>query len=328
MEDRIYKYFHGGLKREERLELLREAETDKELRKELIRQHNMLALFELAQQKGDAETALAEYKRFLRVRKYNNMRRLRSAVLRYAAVAAAAAALTWFVADFYPERVLNLVRVSADDMQELNVPAGQRISFMLQDGTMVWLNAQSTIRYPLAFDRRERRINIDGEAYIEVAPDENRPLTVFLKGVEVKALGTTFNVRAYEDESDAVVSLLQGKVSVRSLNNESEIILRPNQQATVSGDGIRVTAITHPDYFLWKDGIYSFTNEPFESIAEKLELYYDVDITFNDDIIRKWKYTVKFRQRESINEIMRLMQRIHKFGFIKDEENNLFTITK
>ena len=91
---------------------------------------------------------------------------------------------------------------------------------------------------------------------------------------------------------------------------------------------MKISTFPHADYFLWRDGIYSFINEPLIDILKKLELYYDVKIIVKDQSIYNWEYTGKFRQRDGIDEILRMIQRIHKFKISKDEESNIFTLSR
>jgi len=319
MEDKIYSYFHGAMTRDERLALLREAEMDGELRSEFIRQYNLLALIDLAPQEGDAEAAAKDFSRLMRVHKYIRLRKIALTGLRYAAAVAAAVIITLFA-----------TRKQQDvKMLELYAPAGQRLCFTLEDGTALWLNSKTRLLYPSSFSLTERRISIEGEAYIEVAKDPLRPLIVALKGAEVKAVGTVFNVNAYPENSEAIVSLIEGDVQVSRLQADERretLALTPDKQAHISANGFSITDITEPDNFLWRDGVYSFENRTFEAIARKLEIYYDITIVIEDETVRKWIYTVKFRQRDSIDDIMRLMQRIHPFRMHKDNEKNRITI--
>jgi ferric-dicitrate binding protein FerR (iron transport regulator) len=214
--------------------------------------------------------------------------------------------------------------------QVLYVPSGQRLSFTMQDGTVVWLNAQSSMTYPAVFSNDERRISIEGEVYIEVAKDVHRPFIVAVRGIDVKALGTTLNICNYKGDNEARVSLLEGSIKIFNPDNEQGgILLKPGEEAIMTTDGkTEVTAIRNRDYFLWKDGIYCFESQPFTNIMRRLELYYDIKIEIKDPDMREWKYTGKFRQRDGIDEILCLMSKIHKFNIRKDEENNTFYITR
>jgi ferric-dicitrate binding protein FerR (iron transport regulator) len=211
----------------------------------------------------------------------------------------------------------------------LFVPAGQRVSLTLSDGTVVWLNAQSRLIYPAVFMGEERRVRLEGEAYFEVAHNRDKPFIVATGKIDIKVLGTSFNVQNYERDNFSRVSLLEGSLQVYDpLAGSGGIILQPNEEVTIRDGQMNVEQMPDTDYFLWKDGIYSFNSEELGSILKKLELYYDVEIVVKNPSMLKWRYTVKFRHRDGIDEILRLLQRIHPFRMQKEEENNRIILDK
>ena len=211
---------------------------------------------------------------------------------------------------------------------KLHVPAGQRIKLTLQDGTTVWLNSHTTLTYPAIFDKKERRVAIDGEAFFIVAQDKHKPFIVSSQGIETKVLGTQFNICSYRKNNDVRTSLIEGSLQIYFTGKENEsIILSPNEQISIKNGTIKVDTISHHDNFLWKEGIYSFKDELLVDILNKLQLYYDVRIIIRNPSINQEKYTGKFRQRDSIDDILRMLQKIHKFKIQKDEENNIITLS-
>jgi ferric-dicitrate binding protein FerR (iron transport regulator) len=209
----------------------------------------------------------------------------------------------------------------------LFVPAGQRVNLTLADGTVVWLNARSRLTYPAAFVGKERRVSIEGEAYFEVAKDRDRPFIVSSGGIEMKVLGTAFNVSGYSGENVVRVSLLEGSLYVYDKNAPGKnVTLRPREDVTFHGDSMILGNIRGNDCFLWKDGIYGFEEESLCNIFKKLELYYDIHIEVKDPALLEWKYTVKFRQRDGIDEILRLLCKIHPFNIMRDDGNNRIMI--
>ena len=184
---------------------------------------------------------------------------------------------------------------------KLHVPAGQRIKLTLQDGTTVWLNSHTTLTYPAIFDKKERRVAIDGEAFFIVAQDKHKPFIVSSQGIETKVLGTQFNICSYRKNNDVRTSLIEGSLQIYFTGKENEsIILSPNEQISINNGTIKLDKIYHHDYFLWKEGIYSFKDELLVDILNKLQLYYDVRIIIRNPSINQEKYTGKFRQRDSI----------------------------
>jgi len=210
----------------------------------------------------------------------------------------------------------------------LVVPAGQRAQLTLHDGTSVWLNAHSTLTYPARFSGRSRRVTVSGEAYFKVAENLKNPFIVSTQNIEMKVLGTQFNVYSYPGTGCIRTDLVEGSLMVYSKESpQASVILKPNEQIVVK-DGKMSLQIRNSDYFLWKEGIYAFENERLLDIIEKLQLYYDVKIIVKDPEIFNVRYTGKFRQRDGIDEILRIIQKIQKFNVQKDTENNIITITK
>ena len=323
MEESVRKYFQDELSQSERSELLRRAESDTALKAALIRHQNLLALLEFAPAKGDREKAQADYATFMAGEGRKRARRSRIQILRYAAAILCLIVGTWYAAFLYFSGKGN-ERVA---MQTLYVPAGQRVSLTLADGSVVWLNARTKITYPSLFNGKERRVAIEGEAYFDVAKDAQKPFIVSSGEVEVKVLGTSFNLYGYPWESFHRVSLVEGSLQVYANREEpASVMLRPESEAIIRGEEISVTEIPDPNYFLWTKGIYSFEDETFGNILKRLELYYDIRLNVRDESLLQWRYTVKFRQRDGIREILGLMKEIHPFGMIVDEENNVITI--
>jgi ferric-dicitrate binding protein FerR (iron transport regulator) len=324
MKQQIERYFANELDVEEQLELLKKVESDAELSAEFARYQNTQALLSFSDTVVDAADSKRGYQLFrLRIKKQKTFRLLRQV----AGYAAAAAFLVFFVHfyhvfHYHPDH-------EETTMTSLFVPAGQRIHFTLQDGTTVWLNTQSRLTYPSVFEGDERRVSVEGEAYFEVAHDMERPFIVTSGGMEMKVLGTTFNVHNYEQEDFSRISLIEGSLQVYDPENIAEsVILRPQEEVTIRNNEMIVAPIKDANYFLWRKGIYSFDNEELSHILKKLELYYDIEIIVKDADMLKWKYTVKFRQRDGIDEILRLMQKIHPFKIRKDAENHQIVINK
>ena len=145
----------------------------------------------------------------------------------------------------------------------------------------------------------------------------------------MKVLGTQFNVYSYPEAGYVQTSLLEGSVRVSFSGKDSEgILLKPDQQVTVSNGKMKVEKIRLQDHFLWRDGIYAFENEPLIDILKKMELYYDVKIIIEDTSLFKETYTGKFRQRDSLDDVFRVLQQIRKFKVEKDIERNTVTLKK
>ena len=325
MDKDILLFYEEERTVDERLELLRRAQSDGQLRDKLLLHQQMRALAGLTPRANDRAVAQAAWQRFMRLQKrLTFLRRLRT-TLRHVAAAACIAAVTWLAAGRY---FVGQTLPEVVNLQTLHVPAGQRISLTLPDGTVVWLNAQSRLTYPATFAADERRVAVEGEAWFEVAKDEKRPFVVAAGELAIRVLGTKFNVHRYPHEAWGCVSLLEGSLEVSAPGVSAPLRLRAGQEATLRDGKMTANVIRNMDYFLWKDGIYSFEDATLEEIMKALELYYDTAIEVKDPAMLRWKYTVKFRQRDGIREILRLMQRVHRFTVKIDEENNRITINR
>lgn len=214
----------------------------------------------------------------------------------------------------------------ATAMQTIHVPAGQRVELFLADGTKVWLNAQTTFTFPTDFSAEVRNVKLDGEAYFEVARDEAKPFIVETSKYDVRVLGTEFNVIAYKSSPVSETTLLKGSVEITPLGASNKIMLEPNTKIDWVNGKIRKSAIDKYDYFMWKDGLICFENETMESMLKKLELYYDVKIVVNNKKILANKYTGKFRTKDGIEHVLRVLQLSNKFTYVKDDDKNVIAI--
>jgi len=174
-------------------------------------------------------------------------------------------------------------RMSEVHFNTLTNPRGSKVmQLTLSDGTKVWLNAESEIRYPVAFTAGQRKVEMKGEAYFEVAKDVQKPFIVQSDGATVQVTGTHFNVNAYTDEPALLITLLEGGVKVSKENNT--VLLKPGGQAEVGGN-IHINANADIDQVMaWKNGIFSFNGTDIYTAMRQISRWYDVDIRFNDAI--------------------------------------------
>ncbi|WP_347394515.1 FecR family protein, partial [Parabacteroides leei] len=211
--------------------------------------------------------------------------------------------------------------------QELVVPAGQRAELTLPDGTKVWLNAGSKLSYPSFFEK-ERKVFLSGEGFFDVSKNKKVPFIVSTRTMDVKALGTQFNVFCYPESNYTGVYLQEGSVKAYFPSSEAEgVILSPEQYLVQKGKQL-VLSTMDPDELLWREGIYTFKRQKLGRIIEKLELYYDVKIVVKDPEILDYEYVGKFRQRDGVMEILHLIQRIHNFKIKKNDELNQIILSK
>ncbi|WP_217603191.1 FecR domain-containing protein [Chitinophaga sp. GbtcB8] len=168
----------------------------------------------------------------------------------------------------------------------LSTPRGGQFRITLPDGTQVWLNAASTLRYPTAFTGPERLVEITGEAYFEVTANAAQPFRVKMKDAEVEVLGTSFNVNAYADEPTIQTTLLEGSVKLSS--NNSHLLLKPGQQAILGvNKEFNINQVDPNDAIAWKNGYFLFKNEGIESVMRTIARWYDVDVSYQGDVLKQ-----------------------------------------
>jgi len=161
--------------------------------------------------------------------------------------------------------------------KQLRVPYGKRALLNLSDGTTLWVNAGSTVIYPITFDKVKREIFIEGEVYAEVAHEAKRPFIVRTGDIDVQVLGTVFNVTAYKEDKRTNVVLVSGSVKVKSQKGRATV-MKPNQLYSYSDQACTLSTVNVENYTSWHNGNYIFQSEPIENILIRLSRYYDVKI--------------------------------------------------
>ena len=211
--------------------------------------------------------------------------------------------------------------------QSIYVPAGQRAELMLADGTKVWLISRSALAFPGSFKGDIRNVKLDGEGYFAVTKNVEQPFIVETNKCNVKVLGTEFNVMAYAADSVWETSLLEGAVEILVPgSNNSGMRLEPNMMASLKGNRLVKGRIKEADYFLWREGLLCFNDISVRDMIEKLKLYYGVDIVVNNTRILKNRYTGKFRTKDGVEHVLKVLKLNNKFTYTKNDETNVITI--
>ena len=192
---------------------------------------------------------------------------------------------------------------------QMETLTGMEYTLTLSDGTRVYLNAESRLKYPVVFRGTERVVELSGEAYFKVSKDALRPFVVKMNGVNVRVLGTSFNVRSYADEGQVVTTLVEGRVQVRGVGNT--VSLAPGQQALeVSGTrDIKVLDVDVAPYVAWHEGKFYFVHAPLNSIMEELARWYDVEVVFENPAVREECFTIEMQRFDDFNKVLRLIER-------------------
>lgn len=180
------------------------------------------------------------------------------------------------------------------------VPFGEQQTLRLADGSVVRLNAGSSLTYPEAFQDDLREVSLVGEAFFEIQPNKKAPFIVMSNGLETKVLGTSFNINAH-DEEEITVTLVEGKVAVST--PEDEDLLTPGQQITydITTKGLTKTDVDTKKELAWLDGVLYFENTPLDEVMATLSRWYDTDITFSNEQLTQCNISGKFSEDELVN---------------------------
>lgn len=253
-------------------------------------------------------------------RKTSSPRPLYLEILKIAAVVALTLAGGFY---FYAKKM----EQAAAAVHTVSVPPGQRVQILLPDGTRVWLNARSEIKYPGLFSARERKVELNGEAYFEVRRNDKAPFVVHTDKCDVQALGTTFNVDAYSRNGNFSVALIEG--SVRVTNNEkpgNTILLSPRYKADYAHGVLSAGLIDDYDAYRWREGLLCFKDMNFTELLERLEKCYDIRIITGNDKLANYAISGKLRISDGIDNALRILQKDAKYTFIRDNETNVIHI--
>lgn len=181
----------------------------------------------------------------------------------------------------------------------LHVPVENRYQLRLPDGSLLWLNAGSTVRFPNRFAANERRISIQGEAYLEVTQESAHPFVVETAGMNVTVLGTAFNIRAYEDVK---VSLVSGSVKVTT--DAKEVTLKPGQEV---GSTLQVATADMEATLAWKDGLFIFRGESLPSIMDDIAHWYGVNVVYQGQLPADNRLSVKTERNIPLNQLLSML---------------------
>nr|WP_320022556.1 FecR domain-containing protein [uncultured Draconibacterium sp.] len=181
----------------------------------------------------------------------------------------------------------------------IRVPRGGEYNLVLSDGSRIWLNSESELTFPAKFNGNQRKIALKGEAYLEVAKNETFPFIVEVEGTQVEVLGTSFNVKAYENIE---TTLVEGKVCIRT-NSLTEAILNPGEQGVVTKESSEITVkqVDTRLYTSWVKGMFAFRSLSLEEIMKTFERWYNVTVTFENDELKQRRFTGNLRRNEEIN---------------------------
>ncbi|MFC3559240.1 FecR family protein [Pedobacter jamesrossensis] len=196
-------------------------------------------------------------------------------------------------------------------------PRGGQYQVSLPDGTKVWLNAASSLKYPYSFAKTERLVELKGEAYFEVSKDKTRPFKVRTTGQTVEVLGTHFNINAYQDEDLVKTTLLEGAVKV--ISPTSKLQLRPGEQSLLSTGGDKLTVNTQVDTdkeIAWKNDVFSFDDDDLKTVMRQISRWYDIDVVYKGKIDNE-KYVGEIPRSSNLSEVFKILELNHIHAEVK-----------
>jgi len=181
---------------------------------------------------------------------------------------------------------------------KITTPKGGQYQLQLADGTKIWLNAASSIKFPILFVGPQRKVELEGEAYFEVAKDKVHPFIVKSINQELEVLGTHFNLKVYGDGNHTTTTLLEGSVKVNNM------MLKPGQESTLTSGQIKVREVDTDNAISWKNGFFTFDEEPLESILITICRWYDVDIQFKDEELRTKVFSGRISRYVKVSQVL------------------------
>ena len=199
----------------------------------------------------------------------------------------------------------------------LQIPRGGEYFLTLADGTEVWLNAETEIRYPVQFTGNKRVVYLDGEAYFTVAPDKKKPFTVVSTHASVSVLGTQFNFRAYPDEQDVQTTLVSGSVIMQSEKYKQQIKLIPGEQGVLEKNSAKLTKqkVNTYLYTAWKDGRFAFRNARLEDLFSILARWYDLSIFYQSSEAKDIRFTGDLNKTDDFKSILKIIEQNERVTF-------------
>lgn len=196
----------------------------------------------------------------------------------------------------------------------ISTPNGGQWQVRLPDGSVVFLNAASSLTYPVSFASAQKRIvKLNGEAYFEVAKDKKHPFIVKTSQQEVQVLGTHFNINSYANEPAIKTTLLEGSVQVNPINT-SGVLLKPGEQAVLSENALKVKPVDLEEVMAWKNGYFMFNDEGIESIMKKIARWYDIDVEYEGSVAGE-KFNGMVSRSKKIEQILKILEETNAVKF-------------
>ena len=195
------------------------------------------------------------------------------------------------------------------------VPRGGEYKLELADGTLVWLNSDSELRYPVKFAGSQRDVWLKGEGYFEVSKNPEKPFRVVVDDMIVKVLGTSFNINAYKDRGNILTTLVSGKVDIQDMSGKSLVVMSPNQQVDFRHGKISVQEVDVTRFVSWIDGKFYFNDMTLENIMSQLQRWYDIEVFFVDEELKSYPFTGVIRRDFTAGQIFEIIEKTTRLKF-------------
>jgi ferric-dicitrate binding protein FerR (iron transport regulator) len=206
---------------------------------------------------------------------------------------------------------------TVESLNTLVTPRGGKYSIILPDGTKVWLNAASSLRFPATFSATERKVYLSGEGYFEVAKDKHKPFRVYIDDLEINVLGTHFNVMGYADEKEIKTTLLEGSVNIS--DGRSSSLLKPGQEGNLSKTGsLEVKKANISQAMAWKQDQFIFDKVDIQTIMRELSRWYNVDVQYQGEIPKN-EFVGKISRNATLAQVIRVLELSHVHLRIEDK---------
>ena len=308
-EKKMDSYFSGEMTQTEKESFLREIISDWELKEKFIRIQNAKGILCLQCLDGDTQTVINAWPKFSKIIQNRSLKRFSLNLAKYVAAIAIIITSTLYVKEF----IFSHKEVAYN---EIEVQVGESLFLTLSDGTTVYLSPHSTFKYPDAFNGKERRVILDGEAFFDVTTNPDQPFIVQTNRYNIKVLGTKFNVFDYMSNTFYETTLYEGAVEIYKDGKQmNPLVLAPHEQAVLKDNILVKSTLEDDTVHEKKNGIVSFESRPLKEIIKKLGLYYNINfIVINTDALNE-VYTGKFRVQDSIVDILDAIQKTNKFYY-------------
>jgi len=315
-DDLLINYFSGNISETEEMQLVRLLKSDEAFKLQFDKMKKLHAISYIPKIEQEKQANYNKLIGQLKNDKVHNRHHGLSVTAFQRIAAIVALIISVSIALFY---IVRDITSDADPMMysETIVPLGSQTKIILPDSTIVWLNSGSSLKYHQTFGKKDRVVTLTGEAYFEVKKDKSKPFLVNTDNIEIKVLGTVFNVRAYDEDEDIVINLIEGSVHLNfpKVNNSETLTLKPNDKVIFNkiSKTIDFTKADAARSALWTTGKLCFVNATIEQITKDLERKYNVNIHITNQKISNEIFSGSINVNQPLNDILRYIDVDKKF---------------